>query len=260
MEYQLIRVEVMDEVAKIEMDRKHEMNALSHHMLREIDHAFNYFLKDESNVRLVVFTGGDECFSAGMDLKEIPNLSNDYIVKYFMLASKLYTTLMEYEKILISAVSGIAFGGGFNLALMGDIIIASESAIFGHPEIKYGFNPLLTPLVARVGAAKSKELALRAEPIGAREACQIGLVNCVVAPEYFQDEISSWASKLSARPPEVVRALKRAFDVVSRLDAKAAIEYEMEMMAMLFNTGDDTRMRMQEFITQRGHERDQTPD
>ena len=159
--------------------------------------------------------------------------------------------LLDYDKILITAVSGIAFGGGFNLALMGDIIIASESAIFGHPEIKYGFNPLLTPLVARIGMARSKELTLMGEPIGAQEAYNIGLVNKVVAPEKFKSEVWSWARHLASRSPEVVRALKRSFDVVSRLDAKAALEYELEMTAMLFNIRGDIRERMKDVIKQK---------
>ena len=252
MDYQFIRVERAGEIASVEMDRKHELNALSHGMLAEINHAFSSFISEGSPVRLVVLTGGDRCFSAGIDLKEAPYFTSEEAARYFNLAVNIYSMLIDYDKILITAVSGIAFGGGFNLALMGDIIIASESAIFGHPEIKYGFNPLLTPLVARIGMARSKELTLRGEPIGAQEACAIGLVNRVVPPERFKEEIQSWADLLVHRPPEVVRALKRTFDVVSRLDAKAALEYELEMSAMLFNIRGDIRDRMKDAILIKG--------
>jgi len=248
MEYQFVKISRYDEIAVVEMDRKHEVNALSHGMLSEVKQVFSSFLQDEKDVRLVVFTGGDECFSAGIDLKEAPFYTGEEAANYFNLAVEIYSMLLDYDKILITAVSGIAFGGGFNLALMGDIIIASESAIFGHPEIKYGFNPLLTPLVARIGMARSKELTLKGEPIGAREAYNIGLVNRVVAPEKFKSEVWSWARQLASRSPEVVRALKRSFDVVSRLDAKAALEYELEMTAMLFNIRGDIRERMKDVI------------
>ena len=248
MDYQFIKVEVTGEIALVEMDRKHELNALSYGMLSEINHAFCSFLREESTVRLVILTGGDRCFSAGIDLKEAPHFTSEEAARYFNLAVGIYSMLIDYDKILITVVSGIAFGGGFNLALMGDIILASESAIFGHPEIKYGFNPLLTPLIARIGMARSKELTLRGEPIGAQEACAIGLVNRVVAPERFKEEISSWANLLVHRSPEVVRALKRTFDVVSRLDAKAALEYELEMSAMLFNIRGDIRDKMKDAI------------
>jgi enoyl-CoA hydratase/carnithine racemase len=162
--------------------------------------------------------------------------------------------LLDQDKILISAVSGIAFGGGFNLALLGDMIIASESAIFAHPEIKYGFNPLLTPLVSRIGLARARDLALRGDPIGAREAHEIGLVNRVVVPERFRDEVMDCAGQLVGRSPEVVKAIKRSLAVVSRLDAKAALEYELEMTAMLFNIRGDIREKMKEVIKSKGHE------
>jgi enoyl-CoA hydratase len=252
MDYQFIKVEVTGAIAIVEMDRKNELNALSHGMLSEINHVFSSFINEESPVRLVILTGGDRCFSAGIDLKEAPNFTSEEAARYFNLAVNIYSMLIDYDKILITAVSGIAFGGGFNLALMGDIIIASENAIFGHPEIKYGFNPLLTPLVARIGMARSKELTLRGEPIGAQEAFAIGLVNRVVAPERFKEEIQNWANLLVHRSPEVVRALKRTFDVVSRLDAKAALEYELEMSAMLFNIRGDIRDKMKDAIIIKG--------
>jgi enoyl-CoA hydratase/carnithine racemase len=248
MEYSLIRIEVENQIAIVEMNRKKELNALSTAMMRELDSAFASFLKEDSNINLVVLTGGDECFSAGLDLKEVPDLNGNDSARYFRLYLDLYTRLIDYEKILITAVSGIAFGGGLNLALMGDIIIASESAIFGHPEIKYGFNPLVTPLVSRIGMARSKELTLRGDPIGAIEAHNIGLINRVVPPERFREEVMLWARQLEKRPKEAIQALKRSFDVVSRLDAKAAIEYELEISAMLLNVRTDARKEMKNFI------------
>lgn len=254
MAYQFVKADITDAVAVVEMDRKHELNALSFGLMREIHHVFSSVLHESSSVRVVVFTGGDECFSAGIDLKEAPYFSAEDAAEYFRLALELYTLLLDQDKIIITAVSGIAFGGGFNLALMGDMIIASESAIFAHPEIKYGFNPLLTPLVARVGMARARELALRGDPIGAREAYGIGLVNRVVTPEFFRDDVMGCAGQLVGRSPEVVKAVKRSLDVVSRLDAKAALEYELEMTSMLFNIKGDIRERMKAVVKSKGHE------
>jgi len=248
MDYKLIKVDIADGIAVVEMNRKHELNALSMAMLKEMDRALTSFLTEESEVRLVVLTGGDECFSAGLDLKEVPSLSADDAERYFKVALDLYTKMIDFEKIIITAVSGIAFGGGLNLCLMGDIIIASESAIFGHPEMKYGFNPLITPLVSRIGMARSKELTLRGDPIGAHEAFEIGLVNRVVPPERFRDEVKEWSRQLARRSPEAVRALKRAFDVVIRLDSKAALEYELEMTAMLLASRMNIKQEMRDFI------------
>ncbi len=83
MEYKFIKVDISEDLGVVEMNRKHELNALSMAMLKEIDHAFTTFLKEESMVRLVVLTGGDECFSAGLDLKEVPNLSGEDTARYF---------------------------------------------------------------------------------------------------------------------------------------------------------------------------------
>jgi len=248
MEYSLIKVEIENHIAIIEMNRKNELNALNMTILKELDSAFSSFTKDDSDVNLVVLTGGDECFSAGLDLKEVPDLNEEDSAKYFKYAHDLYVRLIDYEKILITAVSGIAFGGGLNLALMGDIIIASESAIFGHPEVKYGFNPLITPLVSRIGMARSKELTLRGDPIGAIQAYNIGLINRVIPPERFREEVMVWARQLVKRPKDAVTALKRSFDVVSRLDSKAAIEYELEITAMLLNVRTSVKREMKQFI------------
>jgi enoyl-CoA hydratase/carnithine racemase len=248
MGYSLINVEIENHIAVVEMNRKKELNTLSRTMIRELVSAFASFVQEDSNINLVVLTGGDECFSAGLDLKEVPDLNGDDSARYFRLYLDLYTRLIDYEKILITAVSGIALGGGLNLALMGDIIIASESAIFGHPEVKYGFNPLITPLVSRIGMARSKELTLRGDPIGAIEAHNIGLINRVVPPERFREEVMAWARQLEKRPKEAVLALKRSYDVVSRLDAKAAIEYELEISAMLLNVRTSVRKEMKQFI------------
>ncbi len=253
MEYQFIKADIRDKIAIIEMDRKRELNALSHGMMKEIHQIFTQVLNDSSEVRLIVLTGGVECFSAGIDLKEAPHFTTEEAARYFRLAVDVYSMLLDQDKILITAVSGIAFGGGFNLALMGDIIIASESAIFAHPEIKYGINPRLAPLVYRIGIARTKDLSLRGEPIGAREAHSIGLVNRVVEPERFRDEVIGCAELLVNRSPDVVRAIKRSLDVVSRLDAKAALEYELEMTAMLFNIRGDIRDKMKDVIMHKGH-------
>ncbi len=251
---QFLRTDLRGQIAIIEMDRKRELNALSFGMMKEIHRVFSQFLQETSDVRVLVLTGGDECFSAGIDLKEAPNFTSEEAANYFRLAVEVYSMLLDQDKILISAVSGIAFGGGFNLALMGDMIIASESAIFAHPEIKYGFNPLLTPLVSRIGLARTRELALRGDPIGAREAHAFGLVNRVVEPERFRDEVLTCANQLVGRSPEVVKAVKRSLDVVSRLDAKAALEYELEMTAMLFNIRGDIREKMKGVIRHKGRD------
>ena len=108
---------------------------------------------------------------------------------------------------IVAAVGGFALAGGFDLALCGDIIIASESAIFGHPEIRFGVNPLLTPLWRKVGVSKAMEIAMTGETIGAEEAHRIGLVIKVVPAEKLLDEAFEIARKLAKIEPRALAAV-----------------------------------------------------
>jgi len=251
LEYSFIKLEVIDSVAVVEMDRKKELNALSLEMMGELYHVFGRLIPKRDDIRVVVLTGGEQLFSAGMDLRQAIVSNGEDITDYCEKAVGVFNKILDLDRILITAVSGICMGGGFNLAMMGDIIIASESAIFSHPEIKYGINPVLTPLFYRVGLTRAKEVALRGDPIGAREAYDMGLINRVVAPEDFREETAAWAKQLSKRPPEAVRLLKRAFDVVPHLNAKSAITYELEMSALLVNSSPELRDNMRKIIRPR---------
>jgi len=157
------------------LNRPGEMNALSREMRHELLHCFGQMEEDDS-VKAVILTGGDNVFSAGVDLKELSILEGDEFENYMRMMIKNLQKIYTFRKPVIAAVSGIALGGGFNLVTVCDMVIASETAIFGHPELKFGLNPLFDPLRRIVGTAKAKEIAMLGEPIGAREALRIGLV------------------------------------------------------------------------------------
>jgi len=146
------------------------------------------------------------------------------------------------NKPVIAAVGGIALGGGFNLAVLCDLIIASESAIFGHPELRFGMNPLLDPLRRAVGLAKAKQIIMMGEPIGAKEALKLGFVNKVAPPERFMAVAESYAQELTKRPPSALQAIKRASDVVPRLDKRTALAYELEVTALLFSRSESREL------------------
>ncbi len=233
-------------IAVLTLNRPHEMNALSADMRRELMEAL-LLLEEDAEVRAVVLTGGEYVFSAGMDIKEMSGVSDDGIDEYFRsmvcYLSKIYT----FRKPVVAAVGGIALGGGFNLAVVCDIIIASESAIFGHPELKFGLNPLFGPLMQLVGMAKAKEITMLGEPIGAREAHRIGLVNKVAPPDNFMKEAVAMAEELAKRSPRALEAVKKLSDVVPRLDKSSALEYEFNASAFLFST-PERKVLMNEFI------------
>ena len=237
MDYKTIRVTREDGYAVVTLNRPHEMNALSREMKSELVDCFTS-LEDDDAVRAVILTGGDYFFSAGMDLKEMEAIRDEEIDDYFGLIARYLQKIFAFRKPVIAAVGGIALGGGFNLATVCDLIVASESAIFGHPELKFGLNPLFNPINRLVGTAKAKEITMLGEPIGAMEALRIGLVNKVAPPDRFMEEARVMARELAARPPKAIEAVKRISEVAPFLDKSSALGYEFEMSALLFSRAE----------------------
>ena len=246
MDYKTIRVTREDGYAVVMLNRPHEMNALSREMKSELVDCFTS-LEDDDAVRAVILTGGDYFFSAGMDLKEMEAIRDEEIDDYFGLIARYLQKIFAFRKPVIAAVGGIALGGGFNLATVCDLIVASESAIFGHPELKFGLNPLFNPINRLVGTAKAKEITMLGEPIGAMEALRIGLVNKVAPPDRFMEEARVMARELAARPPKAVEAVKRISEVAPFLDKSSALGYEFEMSALLFSRAE-RKESMRQFL------------
>lgn len=245
MEYKTILVEKHEGYAVVTMNRPREMNAQSKEMRSEIKDCFTE-LEHNATVAVVILTGGDYVFSAGLDIKEISSIPDSEIDNFFKSIGAYLDKIYTFSKPVIAAVGGIALGGGFNLATVCDIIIASESAIFGHPELKFGLNPLFNPLRQLVGTAKAKEITMLGEPIGAKEALRIGLVNQVASPEKLMEEAMAMAKELSRRSAKALSAIKRIADIVPRLDNSSALAIEHNMMALLFS-GAERKIYMDAF-------------
>jgi len=246
MTFQTIRVEKKTGYAIVTLHRPGEMNALCREMRTELEDCFTR-LEEDSEIRVVILTGGDYVFSAGIDLKEMSCIPDAEIRDYFLSITRYLKKICGYRKPVIAAVGGIALGGGFNLATVCDLIIASESAIFGHPELRFGINPLFNPLRQIIGASKAKEITMLGEPIGAKEAFRIGLVNKVAAPEKLMAEAESIARELAKRSPEALEAVKRFSDISPRLDNKSALDFEIDVEALLFSRAE-RKERMAEFM------------
>ena len=236
-DYREVIVNREEGYAVVTLNNPSALNALTKTMRGELEDCF-YALEDDENIRSVVLTGGDYVFCSGMDLNEISMLPDGEIDNYFHSVSKYLQKIYLFKKPIIAAVGGIALGGGFNLSLVCDLIVASESAIFGHPEMKLGMSPLFDPLQRIIGVAKAKEMALLGEPIGALEALRIGIVNKVAPPDQFLEEAKKMAVELSMRDAKVIEAIKRISDIVPRLDKRAALEYEFEMETLLFSRSE----------------------
>lgn len=218
----------------ITLNRPQDMNALSGEMRCELQTCFSD-LEGDNEVSAVIITGGDYIFSAGMDIKEMILLTSDQIDDYCKSISDCLKQIYNFNKPVIAAVGGIALGGGFNLVTVSDIIIASESAIFCHPELKFGLNPLFTPLKELVGTAKAKEITMIGEPIPAREAHRIGLVNKVVPPDKLMQEAVCMAEELSRRSVRAIESIKKIARLAPKMDSASLFDVEFGLTALLFS-------------------------
>lgn len=246
MTYKTIILEKKNGYAIIKLNRPDEMNAICKDMRRELSDAFDEVIADKE-VRAIIVTGGEYVFSAGMDIKEMTAISDAEIDDYFESIRKYLIKIYSCKKPVIAAVGGIALGGGFNLVTVCDLVVASDSAIFCHPELKFGINPFFYPLSQIVGETKAKEIVMLGEPIGANESLKIGLINKVAPPEKFMQVAENMAETLSQRPARAIEELKNLCSIVPRMDKLAALDLEFSICARLF-VRDERKLHMNEVL------------
>ena len=182
-EFATILTSVADGVATITIDRPKALNALNLQVLTDITDAATAFDADDS-VRAIIITGSEKAFAAGADIKEMADL--DFATAYRADWFAGWERLTSVRKPIITAVGGYALGGGCELAMMGDILIAATTAKFGQPEINLGVLPGMggsQRLTRAVGKAKAMDMCLTGRMMDAEEAERSGLVARVVAPE-----------------------------------------------------------------------------
>lgn len=241
MDYETIICETRQSIGTITLNRQKSMNALNIRMLEEFNQAFTE-MNDDEKVKVVVITGNEKFFGAGADINELKGISCPLDAQRFSrTARSAFRKLAEMEKPVIAAVSGLALGGGCEIALACDLRIAAENAVFGLPEIKIGVIPGAggTQRLPRlVGVTKAKELLFTGDFINAEEACRIGLVNKVVPQESLMAETFTMAVKIARQPGVALKMTKYSVDGGINLDIKSAIEYEARCFEILFSTRD----------------------
>jgi len=247
MAYQTLIVEKKKGYVVVKFNRPHEMNAISKEMRRELYDVF-VELEIDPEVKAIVLTGGEYLFSAGMDIKEMSSMPDEEGDEFLKSMMKYLKKIYSCKKPVIAAVGGIALGGGFNLVTICDLVVASESAIFCHPELKFGFNPFFYPLSQIVGITKAKEIVMLGEPIGANEALKLGLVNKVEPPEKFMEAAENMAETLAKRSPRALEELKNLCSIVPRMDKIAAMDIESSICALLF-ARDERKAQMKEVLS-----------
>ncbi len=200
MAYETIIVEIDDHVATITLNRPDALNALNSHLLQELAQALGE-LDSNDKVRCIIVTGSAKAFAAGADIKEMSEKSfvDMYLGDYFEPATEAVTRV---RKPIIAAVAGYALGGGCELAMMCDFIIAAENAKFGQPEINLGVIAGIggtQRLTRYVGKSKSMDMHLTGRFMDAEEAERAGLVSRIVPAKQLMDETKKAAEKIAEK-------------------------------------------------------------
>lgn len=209
MKYQTIQLqERPDGIGVITLNRPEKRNAISILMRQEISACLHDWGKSAA-IGVVIFTGADAVFSAGFDLDEFRQ--PERFDELFETSSRYHRDVWRFPKPVIAAVNGPAMGGGFDLAALCDIRLCSETASFGHPEIKFGAPPLFTPLRWIVGDGLARDLCLTGRRIDAREAHRIGLVSEVIEGNGLQERAVQLAATILEAPLPSLQFTKRFF-------------------------------------------------
>ena len=251
MAYQTIVVEIEDGVALIRLNRPETLNALNTQLLSELADAVRAADANEK-VRCIVLTGSEKAFAAGADIKEMAEKSfvDAFVDDLFTNESE---SLLRCRKPIIAAVSGYALGGGCELAMMCDFIIAADTAKFGQPEINLGTMAGLggsQRLSRFVGKAKAMDMNLTGRFMDAAEAERAGLVSRVVPAKKLIDEAMAAAQKIAEKSAIAVMAVKEAVNRSYETTLREGLLFERRLFHALFAT-EDQKEGMAAFLEKR---------
>lgn len=250
MAYETLIVETRDAVGLITLNRPQALNALNSAVLKELREAYAAFHADDA-IGAIVLTGSERAFAAGADIKEMQPLEFADVYKADFISG--WDEIAKARKPIIAAVSGFALGGGCELAMMCDFIIASETAKFGQPEITLGVIPGMggsQRLTRAVGKAKAMDLVLTGRMMDAAEAERSGLVARVVAPERLLDEALETAARIASLSRPSVMMAKEAVNRALETTLEEGLRFERRLFHSLFAT-EDQKEGMSAFIEKR---------
>ena len=250
MTYSTLSVTKENLYAIIQFKREEVLNALNMKLMEELVEALELLDKDDE-VRTIILTGNEKAFAAGADIKEMAEASAMEMLKRDQFAR--WDKIRKVKKPIIAAVSGFALGGGCELVMTCDIVIASETAKFGQPEINIGVMPGAggtQRLTRAVGKAKAMEIVLTGKMITAQEALQWGLINKVVPVEYCLEEAKNVAREIAAKPPVAVRLAKEAVLKAFDTTIEGGLEFERKNFYLLFASADQ-KEGMSAFVEKR---------
>ncbi|UWQ21462.1 enoyl-CoA hydratase-related protein [Jannaschia sp. W003] len=251
MGFETLKVETADHVTVIRLHRPDAMNALNSVLLGELAKALRAAQAD-AKVRCIVLTGSDKAFAAGADIKEMSGKSFTDVFMGDLFGAET-DAIMAVRKPIIAAVAGYALGGGCELAMMCDFIIAADTAKFGQPEINLGVVAGIggtQRLTHAVGKAKSMDMHLTGRMMGAEEAERSGLVSRVVPAKKLLEEATAAAAKIAEKSMVTVQAVKDCVNASQEMGLSQGLLLERRLFAGLFGT-EDQKEGMAAFIEKR---------
>ncbi len=246
----VILSEVDGHVGIVRLNRPDVLNALSLELMKKLVAQLEAF-DDDPNIYAILLSGSEKVFAAGADITDMADASTFDMYSRNQFAR--WERIKKISKPIVAAISGYALGGGCELVMHCDIIIASETAKFGQPEINIGVMPGAggtQRLTRAVGKAVAMDVVLSGRFLSAREALSAGLVSRVVPKENFYDEALRIAQELAKKPPLALRLAKESVLKAHEMSLSDGLEYERKLFYMLFAT-EDQKEGMKAFIEKR---------
>jgi enoyl-CoA hydratase len=245
-----VLVSIEDAIAVVTLNRPQVLNALSQAMMEAVAAALEACDRDP-RVRCIVLWGGPRVFAAGADVREMADADAADMIRSYRFQQ--WERIRRVATPLVAAVTGYALGGGCELAMACDIIVASETARFGQPEIRLGLMPGAggtQRLTRAIGKSRAMEMVLTGRPVTAQEAWAAGLVSRVVPPEVCLDEARRLAREIAGQAPLAVRLAKEAVLQAFETSLESGLLFERRCFHSLFST-QDTREGMRAFLDKR---------
>ena len=249
-EFILVNPEVKKHIALIQLNRPKELNALNLQLMLELKDALQNLDKNDE-VRCIIITGNHQAFAAGADIKQMESRTPVDLIKIDQFET--WDQIRKTSKPIIAAVCGFALGGGCELAMTCDMIVAGESAKFGQPEIKIGIMPGAggtQRLTRAVGKALAMEMVLTGKFISAEEAQKAGLINRVVPDEVYLDEALKLASEVATMSPIALRLAKESVLKSFETGLQEGLYFERKNFYLTFSS-EDQKEGMNAFVEKR---------
>lgn len=250
MEFIIVTEQQEPHVAVIRLNRPNELNALNTQLMQELRDALNALDANES-VRVIIITGNEQAFAAGADIKQMADKSTVDMLTIDQFST--WDQIRKTKKPVIAAVSGFCLGGGCELAMTCDMIVASETARFGQPEIKIGVMPGAggtQRLTRTIGKAKTMEMVLTGKFISAEEALAIQLINRVVPVEMYFHEALALAGEIAQMSPIAARLAKESVNRAFETHLDEGLQFERKNFYLCFSS-EDQKEGMRAFIEKR---------